>query len=132
MPTSTSRVRRLSLCLALLAVAVIVAVLYVVDPAESVVAPKCLVKTLTGYSCPGCGLQRAVHAFLHGNIVQAARYNLFLLVAVPWFLAVLVSDCLLRGATRRRWQRVTHSNVLIYGYIALYFIWWVVRNVYHL
>lgn len=132
MPTITPRVRRLSLYLALLAVVALAAVLYVVDPAQSSAAPKCLVKTLTGYSCPGCGLQRAVHAFLHGDIVQAARYNLFLLIAVPWFLAVVVSDCLLHGAARRRWQRVTHSNVLIYGYIALYFIWWIVRNVYHL
>lgn len=107
-------------------------ILYAVDPMQSVLAPKCILKLLTGYDCPGCGFQRAVHAFLHGHILQAARYNLFLLVGVPYLAVVFISDYLMRGETRRRWQRVTHNKWLALTYVALYLIWWVVRNVYHL
>ena len=107
-------------------------VLYAVDPAQSSAAPKCVFKLLTGYDCPGCGLQRAVHAFLHGHIVQAARFNFFLLVGVPYLAAVFVSEYLMRGERRRRWKRVTHNKWVALTYVVLYLIWWVVRNVYHL
>lgn len=116
----------------LAAVVVVLVFLYNINPAESVAAPKCLVKMVTGYDCPGCGFQRAVHALLHGHFVQAARFNFFLLLALPYLLALFVSDYCLRGETQRRWQRVTHSMVLILTYLVLYLVWWVVRNIYHL
>lgn len=109
------------------AVAVIV-VLYFFNPVDHAFMPKCLMKTITGYDCPGCGFQRAMHATLHGNIAEAARYNLFLLVGLPYLLAVVISDFILQGEMRRRWQRVTHSRFLLLGYVALALIWWVVRN----
>lgn len=55
---------------------------YLHDPASGA-APKCLFKMLTGYDCPGCGSQRALHAFLHGNITEAWHYNPFVFFAVP-------------------------------------------------
>lgn len=55
---------------------------YLHDPGSGV-APKCLFKMLTGYDCPGCGSQRALHAFLHGNIAEAWHYNPFVFFAVP-------------------------------------------------
>ncbi|MBR1733361.1 MAG: DUF2752 domain-containing protein [Alloprevotella sp.] len=102
--------------------------LYFLNPADHALMPKCPIKLLTGYSCPGCGLQRALHAALHGHFREAARLNLFLIPALPYLAALLASDVLLRGERQRRWQRVTHSPRLIYGYLALFLAWWLLRN----
>jgi hypothetical protein len=47
----------------------------------------CLIKTLTGWDCPGCGLTRAFCAMAKGQIRAAARFNLF---GPPLFVATLV------------------------------------------
>lgn len=43
---------------------------------------------LTGWDCPACGGQRALHSLLHGRFGEALRFNPFLVVAVPYLLAV--------------------------------------------
>lgn len=127
-----SRKRRIISFVVLVLVAVFCIFLYKVNPMQSVAAPKCLLKLITGYDCPGCGFQRAAHALLHGNFVQAVRFNFFLIVAIPYLLALFVSEYLLRGEIQRRWMRVTHSNALMLTYVVLFFIWWIVRNICHL
>ena len=57
-------------CAALLAVMAGV-VYFTFDPAQEAYFPRCTFLTLTGYQCPGCGSQRALHALLHGDIVVA-------------------------------------------------------------
>ena len=99
------------------------------NPSESQLAPKCFWKLATGTDCPGCGFQRALHAFLHGNFADAARYNFFLILALPYLFAVILSDLVFRGERRERWQRFTHSRYTLWAYIILCFFWWVVRNI---
>jgi hypothetical protein len=36
----------------------------------------CPIKKMTGYSCLGCGLTRAMIAIMHGNFSQAIHFNL--------------------------------------------------------
>ena len=48
----------------------------------------CLLKNLTGYPCPTCGLTRGSLSFLKGNIIQAWLYNP-LLFSILGILAVL-------------------------------------------
>lgn len=55
--------------------AVACVVLYYLDPVKYVFMPKCPFKMLTGLDCPGCGFQRAMHALLHGHVMQAIRFN---------------------------------------------------------
>ena len=40
----------------------------------------CPFRALTGWWCPGCGLTRATHYLFRGDIGQALRYNLFVVV----------------------------------------------------
>lgn len=48
--------------------------------------PECPFHKYVGLDCPGCGSQRAVHALLHGNILQALNYNALLVLSLPFLL----------------------------------------------
>lgn len=90
--------------------------------------PACLLKKLTGFDCPACGFQRALHALLHGEILAAVRFNLFFLIAVPWLISVIYGYFPgLPAATRIR--RIAHGQAAGTAYIVLFFIWWVLRNI---
>ena len=45
--------------------------------------PKCPFKLITGLSCPGCGIQRAIHAMLHGKFTEAITYNYYFTASIP-------------------------------------------------
>lgn len=112
-----------------IAAAVTAAVLLVVyacfDPAESDYFPQCAMKRLTGWECPGCGIQRALHALLHGRVSEAFAYNPFAFLALPYVAAIAITD-------NRRMQRahtVLTSPAACYGYVAAYLAWWVLRNI---
>ena len=58
----------------------------VVDPASSAAhLPSCPLHELTGLWCPGCGLTRATHAVLRGDVAAALGYNLLF----PLFLGAI-------------------------------------------
>lgn len=57
-----------------------------VDPNESSVFLPCPLKALTGWDCPGCGMTRAAHALLQGDISRAFDHNVLFIVILP-FLA---------------------------------------------
>ncbi len=50
------------------------------DPSEGGLFLPCPFRTLTGWWCPGCGLTRATHHLFRGDIVEALRHNLFVVV----------------------------------------------------
>lgn len=97
------------------------------DPASSAHAPKCIFKLLTGWDCPGCGSQRALHALLHGHILRALSLNPFVFIAVPAAVLFLIAEGV-RRQHPRFYSRVINpastSAVLI-----LTLLWWVGRNV---
>lgn len=67
--------------------AVLTAALVVVyhwDPETAGFFPVCPFRTVTGYYCPGCGMTRALHQLMHGNILLAANYNLLFVVSAPF------------------------------------------------
>ena len=60
------------------------------EGAFSNVAPGCMLKSLTGFDCAGCGGTRAMFAFMRGEIVASWRLNpLFLILFVTAGLALL-------------------------------------------
>jgi hypothetical protein len=76
-------------CAALLLAAVGAAVvLYVFPPEQSHFYPRCLLYTLTGWQCPGCGGLRAAHHLLHGRLALAFQYNPLLVGLAPLLTAL--------------------------------------------
>lgn len=69
-----------------LALGGVAATLAAVDPSELGWLPACPFHALTGWWCPGCGLTRATHHLLSGDLPAALSYHLF----VPVVLAAIV------------------------------------------
>lgn len=101
---------------------------YVLDPSASSLFPRCIFLETTGYKCPGCGSQRAIHALLHGDVVGAFRYNAFLLIGIPW-----IGLCLFAESRRTRNPRLyvrLNAPLLIWLFLIMVLLWWLLRNIF--
>jgi hypothetical protein len=77
-----SSVRRRVGWLVTLAILGMAAVLFFFNPATNRFYPVCQFHRLTGLNCPGCGMTRAAHALLHGELQVALRDNALFVVAL--------------------------------------------------
>ena len=91
--------------------------------------PRCIVKTLTSLDCPGCGIQRFTHAFLHGDFIEAFSYNYFLLYSLPYLFAVYIIWLLPDSGTKDKLKCIFENKYALWLYLVLYFVWFVVRNI---
>lgn len=121
--------RSLVIVLAVVLLLVFGFIYYSLDPSQSGLFPRCLFLELTGYKCPGCGSQRAIHALLHGDVAAAFRYNAMLLVAVPWIGLCLYAESW-RVRNPRLYLRLNASRI-IWLFLALVLIWWLLRNIFN-
>jgi hypothetical protein len=53
-------------------------ILYSYNPADGLPILPCLFHEITGLDCIGCGLTRALHALVQGDILSALSYNLIM------------------------------------------------------
>lgn len=131
-PLSTAPIRRpmsrgLKFALAGSAVAGC-AYLALVDPNASG-APYlgCPFRALTGFDCPGCGITRALHALVTGNVPRAFDHNLLLtsalFVGVLWWLVSFV-----RERTGRAPLRSPSGRWVPFAFGALVVAFWIARN----
>lgn len=65
---------------------VIFCVYYFFDPEKYSFFLKCPLKTITGYECAGCGVQRSLHAILHFHFLKAFKFNALFVVSILFFL----------------------------------------------
>ena len=119
--------RRLIVIIAIAITLVVAVVYYVFDPsAGEMWFPRCTLYTLTGLRCPGCGMQRAAHAMLHGDIMGALRYNAMIpIIAVG--LATLAYGELVAAPESRIARVVRHPATAITA-VVIIVAWGVVRN----
>ena len=94
------------------------------DPAHNPWAPKCPFLLLTGYRCPGCGSQRAIHSFLNGRIGEGIQYNYLLLPALIYVSALLIAP-----KNSKVYQALT-SSTACWIWLAVIILWWIGRNVF--
>lgn len=98
------------------------------DPAKSTFFPVCLLYSLTGFACPGCGLTRGFHELFHGRFIPALDFNLFVPVWAVILGYVWLSLALLavRGRGLPMW--VTSPRFL-WGFLIALLAFGVVRNI---
>ena len=102
-------------------------VYYNIDPATTVFFPKCIFHSLTGYDCPSCGGQRALHAVLHGRWLDAVKLNPFLLLSIPYATAVFYTS-FVKSETAVYLKRFVQHRYAVTGYVVLFVFWWIFRN----
>ena len=88
--------------------------------------PQCALYKFTGLRCPGCGMQRAAHALLHGDITGALHYNAFMPLIVLTLFICIFNEW--RGDRNGRlWLIVTHP-VTSFIILAVMIGWMILRN----
>ncbi len=107
---------------------VILALLYFGAPGDETWWLKCPLFQLTGWKCPLCGLQRAVHAFLHGNFLAAWCYNPALWFLLPYVGVWLLGSYSERVARTKVYAWCTSLRV-VFAVLLLLCMWGVARNV---
>ncbi len=110
-------------CCAMGAVAYIAAL----DPSSGGASPLCPLRSLTGWWCPGCGLTRAAHHLLHGDIGRAHGYNALVVPVVVLLTLAWIAWLLDARGRRPAWlQRVVIPAFIGFGIVAAVFA--VARN----
>jgi hypothetical protein len=101
---------------------------FVLDPIAQGWTIPCPWYEVTGTKCPGCGLQRATHALLHGDIAAALRHNLLSLLLLPLTIAAFVVWYLQRclGMSERSFDL---PAPLTWALAVLIIAYWILRNI---
>jgi uncharacterized protein DUF2752 len=104
------------------------AYVWALDPARGGVFIPCPFHRLTGRWCPGCGMTRALHDLLHGDVRAALGANVFLPVVVALGLALWLGS-LWPVLTGRRLDILSRVPSAVWtGLIVLALLYGVLRN----
>lgn len=110
--------------------ATVVVVYALADPAQSHLFPRCGFLWLTGYKCPGCGSQRALHALFNGDIAGAFAMNAALVCAIPPLAVMFVAEAF--PSRMGTLHRMLNSRTAIWTWASLLCAWWIGRNLFNL
>ena len=97
------------------------------DPARHACFPPCPLYAMTGWYCPGCGSQRALHQLLHGHFGLALRYNALFVMSIPTLLGLFLVLSKEPTAWRERIRR--HGGTLFILCVVVALLFGLVRNV---
>jgi len=101
--------------------------LFVFEPGISGLFPRCPFRVLTGFTCPGCGVTRALHQILHGHFVSAFMLNpLFVLLSPFLVFAFLRYSVIVMRGGRPRPNAL--PAVFIYSLFFVILSFWIFRN----
>ena len=106
-----------------------VAVLYIWNPEEAEWLPKCPFHLLTGLDCPACGSQRAVYSLLHLHMAEALKYNLFMVISIPFGILIVLTTWFDPGNRMDGLRNFCYNKYTVTGYVILFFVWWIARNI---
>jgi uncharacterized protein DUF2752 len=88
----------------------------------------CPLLAATGYYCPGCGSQRAIHQLLHGNIETAFWLNPLLMITLPILIYALGQKAYNFIFDTQYRVGIFYNKGFIYGYFGLAILYWILRN----
>ena len=124
---TASTIQRFFAAAAISAGAAAVAVVAYFNPATAGFFPVCPLYKLTGLACPGCGMTRAMHALLHGDLLTALDFNL-LLPGILFFFGYLFVSLFLTFARGRGLDFRLFNGKVLWGFFAFALVFTVARN----
>src|SRR5690606_10121696 len=95
---------------------------------SSVFSIPCPMYYISGFYCPGCGSQRAIHSLLHGDIHGAFRFNSLMVLTLPiliYGLGITIANWIFGTQYR---AMLFYSKLFIFGYFGIAILYWVLRN----
>ena len=103
------------------------AILYFVEPTDGSWYPKCFLHWTTGLHCPFCGSTRTCYALVHGDLAQAAAWNVLAVALVPVALCWLywAAMCAVRG---KPLPPTSPPNWLLRAFLIVLLVFWIARN----
>ncbi|MBP7077745.1 MAG: DUF2752 domain-containing protein [Bacteroidales bacterium] len=83
----------------------------------------CPIKAITGYDCPGCGMQRSIMELLHGNLAESILLYpaLFPLVAMFVFLMLHLKFEFKKGHIVLKFFFIINVAIIIISYFCKIF-----------
>ena len=120
-------------CIYILAISMLIGLVFIYktfNPSNNIHFPQCPFLYLTGFKCPGCGSQRAVHHLLNLELIKSFKSNSLFMVSIPY----LVFGFILEN------RKYTNNKLLslrnkFYGIKAIYIVlivivlFWILRNI---
>ncbi|MBR3249075.1 MAG: DUF2752 domain-containing protein [Clostridia bacterium] len=82
----------------------------------------CIFNKITGFYCAGCGITRAIYSLIKLDFYQAFRYNMLVIILLPFGLVYLVYKYLLKG-------KKEIPNIIWYFLVGLSILFAILRNI---
>ena len=103
-------------------------VFYFSDPLKLTIFPRCPFNVITGYYCPGCGSQRAIHSMLHLNLAGTASYN-FLFLPAFFLIIYHYLHPILNRLLNWKLPNVLYLKYTPVVILVIVLLFWILRNI---
>lgn len=91
--------------------------------------PHCPFHTLTGLYCPGCGSQRALSSLVHADFVQAANFNILLILSLPFLLFAALVAIVNAFKKQQLKQQIFYYPWFVRSVLVVVIVFWILRNI---
>lgn len=124
----STKIQRISSAGAVVALTVSSVAVWYFDPAKSDLFPACMLLSMTGFACPGCGLTRGFHELFHGRLIPALDFNLLIPVWAFIFGYLWISLLMLavRGRSLPMWMK---DPKFLWAFMVVLLTFGVLRNI---
>jgi len=118
MASSRYKIKKIGIGIAVLG---LLSLYFLFNPTSFHFFPKCPFHTVTGFHCPGCGSQRAIHDLIHFRLLDAIGHNLLMVFTLTFGFGLYFYS------KTKFYNLVYHpkSPYIIFGIITLF---WILRN----
>lgn len=116
---------KLGLLIVLIGLAVL---FFYFSPEQEEFFPQCPMYSLTGFYCPGCGSQRAIHHLLHFNIYGVVSNNFLFIPAI----LIIVYGLFLPEVNRifrKQYKNLLYHKCTPIIILLIVLLFWILRNI---
>jgi hypothetical protein len=102
---------------------------FFVDARQGDFFPKCPFHVITGLFCPGCGSQRALSSLLHADFLQAASFNILLILSLPFLIYAAIVAIVNAFSKDKLKQPIFYSPLFVKTVLAVVVVFFIARNI---